>query len=192
MIIYRSTGDQMQKFLSKLLYFTGTATACLMMIFTTGCASGGWELTRDYSVWINSKKTVLRVVLYILTIPVFLITILIDTVVNNTIDFWRGKVSDGTTTVFHKDNKSFFVTHEILTGDLKRSTIIVKEGEKLLQTVVLSETQKHEIELSVDGVVRTRVGNIENALPLLSSFDKNGKMIEQKNLHLEDTAVAQN
>ncbi len=175
----------MQRLLSKLLYHLGTATACLMMVFQTGCVSGGWELTRDYSTWINSKKVGLRVVLYLLTSVVFLITILIDVVVNNTADFWQGRVSESTQ-IFHQDGKTFYVQHEIIPEtQLKRSTIQIKDtNNKLLQTVVLAETQKHEIELIVDGVLRTKVENIDDALPLLSSYDKNGQMLEQKNQYI--------
>lgn len=175
----------MQKLLSKLLYHLGTATACLMMIFNTGCVSGGWELTRDYSTWINSKKVGLRVVLYLLTSIVFIVTMFIDVIVNNTIDFWKGTVSDSTQ-VFHKDGKSFYVQHETLPGQLKRTTVQIKDaGGKLLQTVVLAETPKQEIELIVDGVLRTKVENIDQAFPLLTSFDRGGKMLEQKNIFME-------
>lgn len=162
------------------------------MLLNTGCVSGGWELTRDYSKWLNSKKVALRVVLYILTMPVFFVTIMIDTLVNNTIDFWNGTVSESTQ-AFHKDGKSFYVQHEILqeTG-LKRSTIEIKDSnQKLLQTVVLSETINHDIQLFVDGVLRTEVKNIEQAFPLITTYDEAGKQIEQKNVFIENTNLSQ-
>ena len=184
-------GIYMTKFLSKSLYHLGTAAACLTMVFQTGCVSGGWELTRDYSMWLNSKKVGLRVVLYLLTFVVFLVTILIDVVVNNTADFWRGTISESTA-VFYKDGKTFYVQHEIIPDtQLKRSTIQVKDkDQKLLQTVVLSETEKLEIELRVDGVLRTKVENIDQAFPLLSSFDKDGKMSDKKNIFISSNTVA--
>jgi hypothetical protein len=182
----------MKRFLLRLVYNLGTATSCLMMTFNTGCVSGGWELTRDYSTWVNSKKVGLRVVLYILTFVVFFVTILIDVVVNNTVDFWQGRVSESTHE-FHKDNKIFYVQHEIMPEtQLKRSTIQVKdENHKLLQTVVLLETPKKEIELIVDGTLRTKVENIDEAFPLFTSFDKNGKLLEQKNIFIEDRLIAE-
>jgi len=163
--------------------------ACLMMLFTTACASGGWKLTRRYSSFVNSQHIIIRIVLYILTLPIYAITILIDVVVNNTIDFWEGRVS-ANTYEFKKDGKTFVAKHEILPEtNLKRSTIQVLDADKkLIQTVVLAETPKHEVELIVDGVLRTKVQNI-NSIPLLSSFDKNGKLLEQKNLDLSKVAV---
>lgn len=163
------------------------------MAFNVGCVSGGWELTRDYSTWINSKKVGLRVVLYLLTFVVFLVTILIDVVINNTADFWKGKVSESTQ-VFYKDGKTFYVEHQISPEtQLKRSTIQVKDSDqKLLQTVVLLETPKHEIELIVDGVVRTRVKNIDQAIPLMSSYDKHGTLTDEKNLYIDDRMIAKN
>jgi hypothetical protein len=181
----------MQK-LSRILFYLGSASACFMMMFTTGCASGGYTLTRKYSQFVNSQNIILRIVLYILTGIIFAVTILVDLVVNNTIDFWEGRVS-ANTYEFQKDGKSFYVQHEVMPkSDLKRSTIKVMDGNhKLLQTIILAETPKHEIELSVDGVLRTKVQNIYS-LPKLSSFDKNGKLLEQKDLSFLESNVAVN
>lgn len=105
-------------------------------------------------------------------------------------DFWEGRVS-ANTYEFEKDNKKFFVKHEISPETkLKKSTIEVKDfNQKLLQTVVLKETEKEEIELYVDGVLRTKVDNIRS-LPRLTSFDKSGKLLEKKYIDLNNTAVA--
>lgn len=182
----------MKTLLSKSLYRLGTATACLMMMFNTGCVSGGWELTRDYSNWINSKKVGLRVVLYLLTSLVFVITMFIDVFINNTVDFWKGKTSDSST-VFHKDGKSIFVQHETNPEtQLKKSTIVIKENDKLLQTIVLKETANLEIELIVDGALHTKVESIDQAFPLFSSFDKDGKMIEKKNIFVGTEEIVKN
>lgn len=181
----------MRKTLSKFLYVFGTATACLMMISNTGCVSGGWELTRDYSKWLNSKKVALRVVLYILTMPVFFVTILIDTVVNNTIDFWNGTVTESTQ-VFYKDDKTYYLQHELLSdAKLRRTTIQIQDASfKTLQTIILAETLQNEVELIVDGVIRTKVENIDQAFPLLSTFDENGKLVEEKNIFIDTAFVA--
>lgn len=176
--------------LSKMTFYTGSVIACLMMVFTTSCASGGFKLTRRYSQFVNSNHIVLRVILYIFTAVVFAITMLIDLVYFNTMDFWEGRVS-ANTYEFEKDNKKFFVKHEISPETkLKKSTIEVKDfNQKLLQTVVLKETEKEEIELYVDGVLRTKVDNI-HSLPRLTSFDKSGKLLEKKYIDLNNTAVA--
>ena len=65
------------------------------MLATAGCASGGFKLTREYARWVNSKNIILRIILYILTAVVFAVTMLIDLVVFNTMDFWNGTVSQG-------------------------------------------------------------------------------------------------
>ena len=84
----------------------------LVMILTfavtglnSGCASGGFQLTRSFAGWVNSQNVVLRVILYILTAVIFAVTLLIDLLINNTIDFWDGKVSAGTYN-FSKDEET--------------------------------------------------------------------------------------
>ena len=182
----------MQNILGKILFYAGAMTACTMMAFTTGCASGGFKLTREYARFVNSKHIVIRIILYILTAIVFAVTMLIDMVINNTIDFWQGRVS-ANTYEFHENDKTFIVQHEILPEtNLKRSTIKVMDADKkLLQTVVLKQTSDQQIELLVDGVLRTKVENIYS-IPQLSSFDKSGKFLEQKNLSTEELNVAAN
>src|SRR4051794_31680669 len=98
-----------------------TALAAVMaMALTTGCASGGFQLTRQYAGFVNRQPTILGAVIYILTIPVFVVTLIIDMVYFNTMDFWSGKVSAGTYE-FNKDGKVFQVVHEDLPSKLKRS-----------------------------------------------------------------------
>ena len=171
--------------------FTSAFVACLMMAFTTGCASGGYQLTRSYATWVNSNGTVVRVILYLFTFIVFFVTMLIDLVVNNTVDFWNGTVSQGIYKFYH-DGNTFVAHHEILPDSkLKRSTIQVLNSEnKLLQTVVFRETSSGEIELYVNGQLRTRVQHISK-IPVASIFDKNGKKIEERILNF-NTAVAKN
>lgn len=181
----------MSKIVSKGLFYLGSLCACIVMAFTTGCASGGFKLTRQYARFINSKNIILRIVLYIFTSVVFAITMLIDMVIFNTLDFWQGRVS-ANTYEFQQNGKTFIVKHEILPSNLKRSTIEVKDGtQKILQTVVLAETAQNEIELYVDSVLRTKVDNITE-LPQISSFDSYGKLIEKKYLKLEDSMIAAN
>lgn len=177
----------MQKKLSKGFFYLGSAAACTILAFATGCASGGYSLTRKYAQFVNSQPLILRIVLYILTFVVFAVTLLIDMVVYNTIDFWNGRVSAGSYQ-FQGDNKTFYVEHTITPDHLKRSTIqVMGPDNKLLQTVVFSETTQHEVELFVDGQLKARGQDINN-LPKLSLFDAYGKQTDQI-LNLENVAA---
>ncbi len=80
----------MQRYWSKTLFYIGSFLACTIMAITAGCASGGFKLTRKYASWLNSNNIIIRIILYILTSVVFAVTILIDMVIFNTIDFWEG------------------------------------------------------------------------------------------------------
>lgn len=172
----------MQSFWSKSLFYFGSLAACSVLALTTGCASGGFKLTRQYARWVNSQNIILRIVLYILTSVVFAVTMLIDVVVFNTIDFWEGKVSEGTYE-FKEGTKTYFVRHEILPETkLKRSTIQVFDANRVrLQEVVLHETPSKEVELIVDGKVRTRASDISK-IPVVSIFDERGSLVESKYL----------
>src|SRR5688572_8030721 len=101
--------------MQKLSFFFLSSIACFTMALTSGCASGGFKLTRQYARWVNSQNIILRIVLYILTFIVFAVTLLIDAVVFNTIDFWEGKVSEGTYD-FKDGDKVYQVRHEFLPG----------------------------------------------------------------------------
>lgn len=169
----------MAKFWSNKLFYVASLAACSMMALSTGCASGGFKLTREYARWVNSKNIILRIVLYILTGVVFAVTLLIDMVLFNTIDFWEGKVSAGDYQ-FKDQDKTYVVKHEFLNGtDRKQSTIQIFNDEKaLLQKVVLTQTEKGEIELYVDGKLKTRVSDI-HSLPVASFFNDEGKLVKQ-------------
>jgi hypothetical protein len=149
------------------------------MALTTGCASGGFKLTRQYAGWVNSQNIILRIVLYILTSVVFAVTLLIDAVVFNTMDFWEGRVSQGTYE-FKDATKTYQVRHEFQPGtQLKRSTIQIKDlNQARLQEIVLSETASGEIEMFIDGKLRTRVHSISEA-PVASIFDGSGKLVDE-------------
>lgn len=179
----------MNKICSKLLFYVGSLVACAVMALSTGCASGGFKLTREYARWVNSQNIVLRVILYILTFVVFAVTMLIDAVLFNTMDFWQGKVSQGTYE-FKDEGKTFIVKHEISPGtSLKKSTIdVLGEKSEVLQNVVISETAKGEIELYVNGKLKTRVTDI-SSLPVASFYGENGQ-VTQQDLGLLTPAVA--
>ncbi|MEN0058493.1 MAG: DUF3332 family protein [Bdellovibrio sp.] len=163
----------------KLGFYVGAFLSCLTISMTTGCASGGFKLTREYARWVNSKNIILRIVLYILTFAVFAITMLIDAVIFNTMDFWEGKVSQGTYD-FTEGQRSYHVKHEFQSGTpLKYSTIEVRdENQSLLQTVVLKEMVSGDIELYVDGKLRSRVRDV-TSLPVASFFDEKGSLVQE-------------
>ncbi|HVK62105.1 MAG TPA: hypothetical protein VM432_11160 [Bdellovibrionales bacterium] len=173
-------------------FYAFSFLACSIMAFTTGCVSGGFKLTRQYAGFVNRQHIVLRVVLYILTSVVFVATLLIDAIVYNTMDFWEGRVSQGTYE-FSEDGKLYQARHEISPEtSLKRSVIhVLGKDRAVLQTVVLQETPNHEIEVSIDGKVRTRVKNLES-IPVATIFDDKGKIVKTELIVSDKRAVATN
>lgn len=166
----------MQKILAKPMSYMSAFLACSVMAFATGCASGGYKITREYARWINSQQLIIRVILYVLTSFVFVVTLLIDAVIFNTMDFWEGRVSAGDYQ-FKDGAKTYNVKHEVLPNNLKRSTIEILDGSNK-QEVVLNETMSKEIEVFVDGHLRSRVRNISE-LPVASVYDVKGNLESQ-------------
>lgn len=174
----------MLRWSSKALFYMGALLSCLMMSVTTGCASGGFKITRQYARFVNSQMIILRIILYIFTAIVFAVTLLIDMVIFNTIDFWEGKVSQGDYE-FKDGGKTYHAHHEILPSKLKRSTIkISDENGKHLQEVVLRETENNEVDLIVDGIVRAHVRDIKS-VPVVSLFNEKGTYIGENLINLE-------
>ncbi|MGE3683879.1 MAG: hypothetical protein AB7G93_19340 [Bdellovibrionales bacterium] len=165
---------------SKWLFYTTSFLACFMMSLTTGCASGGFKLTRQYARFVNRQMIVVRVILYLLTGVIFAATLLIDMVIFNTMDFWEGRVSAGSYE-FKSGDKTYHAHHEVVPGtQLKRSTLhVFDKNKKRLQEVILSETPGGEIEMNVDGQLRARVRDI-SALPVASLFDGEGSFMGEK------------
>jgi hypothetical protein len=175
---------------TKLLFYVSSYFAMAILAVTTGCASGGYKLTRQYASWVNSQTIILRVIIYILTIFIFGITLLIDSVIFNTIDFWEGKVSSGSFE-FKDGDKVFQVQHEILKdSNLKRTTIHeIDQNQKIIHEVVLQETKLSEIELYIDGKINKRVKNI-SSIPLVSIYDSKGIVISEDFIFKSDTIFA--
>lgn len=176
----------MQKFAMKPVSYLSAFLACFIMCFTSACASGGFKWTRKYAGWVNSQNIVLRIVIYLLTGIVFAVTLMVDMVIFNTMDFWEGKVSAGSHT-FKEGEKTFLVKHEFQgESKLRKSTIkVMDQKNTLLQEVVLNETATGEIEMHIDGKLRTRVNGIKE-LPVASVFDESGKLVKQTTLLLND------
>lgn len=173
----------MRTFLVKPLFYLGALIACTGVL--SGCASGGYKLTRQYARFVNSQNLIVRIVLYILTSVVFLVTILVDVVINNTVDFWQGRVSAGSYE-FKDADKIYQVRHEFAPGTkLKRSTIQIKDKDGVqIQEVALKEMTSGEIEVFVDGQIRGRVQGIGD-IPVASIFDKNGKVTSKITIPLQ-------
>ncbi len=179
----------MKTIASKFLYFFGSLCTIFCLVGTTGCASGGFKLTRQYARFVNSNNIILRVVLYVLTFVVFGVTLLIDMVVFNTMDFWNGTVSQGIYEFVNQDKK-FVVEHKILPNQRRRSTIqIQKLGGEHLQEVVLAETPEGNIDVFVDGVRTAQVHDL-NSLPVTTLFDNKGQVTSHLVIPMS-TALAQ-
>jgi hypothetical protein len=139
----------MRKLISVLLCFSFVAG-------TSGCATGGYKLTRDWSRFVHGQNIIVRVLMYIIPIAPIgaLITTIVDSVFFNLIDFWQGKVTANTLN-FTKDN--------------------IRSGDSM-QTLVLSETRQGDIEMTIDGKLQARVQNYLT-LPVVQNFDASGKVV---------------
>jgi len=178
----------MNQNVSKVFFYFSSLLACIVLAFTTACASGGYKLTRQYAGFVNKQQIIIRIIVYLLTGIVFAVTLLVDMVIFNTVDFWQGRVSEGTYE-FNKEGRTFQVHHEVLPNSRKQSTIrILTPNRDLLQLVVLKETSNGEIEMSVNGKVRAQVRDI-TSLPVVSIYDTNGSVIENKMLFLDIPVV---
>ena len=163
------------------------ATLAVLTAFTTACASGGYRLTRRYSSFVNHQNVVLRVIVYILTFPVFGVTLLIDGVINNTVDFWEGRVAQGTFR-YESGGRTFVAQHATGADSLKSSHIETFGADHVkLQDVGLTQTSATNIEVWVDGVFKHRVSDI-HAMPQLASFTGQGQTT--RSLVGEDRIIA--
>lgn len=169
--------------LALLLLASGTVAV------NTGCASGGFKLTRQYATFVNRQMVILRVILYVLTGVVFGVTLLIDLVINNTMDFWDGRVSQGTYS-FSRDDRTFVAQHSVGQDGRKSSHIEVFAKDKTkLQDVVLQQTAQADIEVFLDGQLKGRVSNISE-VPRLTMFDGHGVASESRPLWTSEPQIA--
>ena len=149
-------------------------STCLLSMAQLGCASGGFKLTRQYARFVNKQQTVIRVVLYLLTMIVFAATILIDAVIFNTMDFWEGRVS-ANSYHFNKDGKIYGVKH-YHKGDnrLRNTEIRIYEVEAPAnaapELVHLSETDSGKVDIYKNGALKATVDTIQD-LPEITLFE---------------------
>ncbi len=173
----------MRQALSRPAFFLASFAACGVMALSAGCASGGFKLTRQLAGWVNSQQIIIRIIIYILVgAIVFGVTLLIDAVVFNTIDFWEGRVSQGDY-LFQQGEREYHVRHEVLPEtQLRRSTIEIKDLQgKTLETQVLTENAAGEIEMTVNGVKRVAVRDVKT-LPMARLFNERGEIESEKNV----------
>lgn len=168
----------MTKLYKKLTLITAAFLSVGVTLTTTGCASGGYHLSRSLAGWINKQDLLLRVILYIFVGGAFFFTIIADMIYFNTVDFWSGKVSAGVYE-FKEGNKAYVVNHSF-ENDLKRTEIQINDLKgKKLQNVILKETKTQEIELYVDGTLKAKVDSIES-LPKITTFDTQGNILKHE------------
>ena len=157
------------------LKFLLVAMMSFMGLAQTGCASGGYKLTRKYSQFVNKQQIILRVILYILTLPVYGVTLLIDGVIFNTMDFWEGRVS-ANTYQFEEAGKVYAVEHTIDgRDDLRKTEIKIfnnSNNQSPDSVIVLQEQVGGKIKVMENNQLKAIVDDIYN-LPKLTLY-KNG------------------
>lgn len=166
--------------MQKLFFYVSAFLASSVIALSTGCLSGGFKLTRQYARWVNSQMIILRIVLYIVTLPIYAVTLVVDAVLFNTMDFWNGTVAAGAYKFDHED-KTYFVNHGFQPGtQLKKTQVQIKDKSlALLQTMDLLETPSGEIEMYIDGKLRTKVTDV-NSFPIASVFNAQGEKISEE------------
>lgn len=187
--VIKTHGGFMNTIIKKMTSFLCLLIATGAGLSTTGCASGGYKLTRQYARFVNSQNIIIRIVLYIFTSIVFFATLLVDAVVFNTMDFWNGTVSQGTYE-FTQENKKFFVKHEVDNNHFKKSTVeVVSLDGKHLQDVVIQQTSQTDIAVFVNGKLHSKISDIHR-FPLATLFDAQGRAVGLKAV-LQNDMVAQ-
>lgn len=159
------------------------------LVTLSGCASGGYHLTRQYARFVNRQNLIIRIVLYILTSVIFAVTLLIDAVIFNTMDFWQGRVSQGTYE-FQSEGKNYVVTHRYQpTTNLRESTISISGGELVAsRQIILKENAQKEIDVWVDGTLKATVSSISE-LPQISYYNDLGVKSKTRSLWPESVAA---
>ncbi|MAE73663.1 MAG: hypothetical protein CL675_06180 [Bdellovibrionaceae bacterium] len=177
----RSLSTLSQRILSPVL----SLLLCFLGLAQTGCASGGFKLTRQYAQFVNKQSLIIRIVLYLVTMVVFAITLVIDAVIFNTMDFWEGRVS-ANTYHFNEDGKSYAVTHSYVGPDkLRRTDIQVTDspatGPVHLVKITLAEQPEGRIHVLENDQLKAIAEDIYS-LPKLTLIDgdkRNTKALPQ-------------
>ena len=149
----------LKKFVLLPILVVGTSAISLV-----GCASGGFKLTRQYARFINKQTLIVRVILYILLGVGFAVTLAVDGLIFNTIDFWEGRVS-ASDHVFENEDHIYHVQHRLQDG-LRETQIRVSDNDTdlVISRITLRETKNGVIQILEDGVVRAEVSEIQDVL----------------------------
>jgi len=146
----------------------------------TGCASGGFHWTRKWAGFVNSQHIIIRILLYIFLGIVFTVTLLLDLVIFNTMDFWEGKVSDGSHTF--KDGTTLYAVqhwHSGAEGRLRNTRIEVTDASsgRVSRTILITEVSENRIQLFENGKLLAEADDILT-LPMVTKFDAQGNRID--------------
>ena len=175
----------------KLGYMRRAMVFILMMAVTTfssGCAAGNFGFTRGVAKW-NLKMALLpRILVYILfvIIPVYGVALLLDLILNNTIEFWTGSaLLTAQNKTFYKDGLRVDVVHS---ADPLRKTVMTvydKMG-KVSSVVELRENSHQAIELYVDNVKKAEVTNIKDGMIQLLHYQESlGQAVTKQTFALQ-------
>lgn len=178
--------------MGKLLLIFMSFLTFIAATVTTGCMSGGFKWTRRYAQFVNSTHIVVRVVLYILTLPVYAITYLVDAVIFNTMDFWNGRVSAGRYE-FKTDQHTYVVHHGF--GDpartLRHSKIEIWGKGVLLETTDINENSEGEILVTKNNISTLKVTQL-STLPLIQFYSIDGSHITKTEMFIDKSSIAKN
>jgi hypothetical protein len=140
---------------------------------SSACVSGGFRWTRSVARYVNSNSVLPRVLLWaaFVILPVYLLAFLFDVILWNTLDFWSGSVSAQNTT-FEQDGAKIEVAHSA--NPLKKTviTVIAKDGKRTVSE--LRETERHSIEVLVDGVKKGEVESVTDAISSIALYRPDG------------------
>ena len=150
--------------------------------FMNGCAAGNYGFTRSVAKWNLRMSVIPRVLIYIvfIIVPVYGVAVLLDLILNNTIEFWSGKaVVNAKNESFERDGYRVYVAH---TRDPLRKSEFQSydQSGKLQGTLLLSEESSGSISVFVNGVKRGQVKEIDGSIIELITLGVNGSEISAK------------
>lgn len=157
--------------------FRNLAVICALLVGSasfSGCVAGNYGFTRSVSKFNLKMSLVPRVLVYIafIIIPVYGIAILLDLLINNTIEFWSGKaVHTAQNHTFEKDGLRIEVAHSL--DPLRRSEFKSYNAKgELISTTELVEQESGAIAVIVNGESRGEVKMIDKHLIELLTFNQ--------------------
>jgi hypothetical protein len=149
-----------------------TLIALTTSLSMNGCAAGNFGFVRSVAKW-NLKHSLLpRILFYILLviIPVYPIALLLDLLINNTIEFWTGSAPmTAKNETFHKDGYRVDVAHTM--NPLRKTVMTAYDPKGAVASVVeFRETAEEKIELYVNSEKKAEVKNTKEGLIQLLNY----------------------